>query len=447
MRAEEREETIMDSDPARLTARQMADLRAAGKTTSEALVRACLTRIALREDEVGAWTHLDAEAALAEARRADATPARGPLHGIPVAVKDIIDTADMPTAYGSGIYAGHRPAADAACVALLREAGAIVLGKTVTTEFAAVTPGKTRNPHNLAHSPGGSSSGSAAAVADFMAPLALGTQTVGSTVRPASYCGAVGFKPTWQTFSLAGIKPQAETFDTLGLFARSVGDVVLLGDALLGGFAAGVPLRDRPPRLGFSRTPHWPNAEPSTRRAMDTAMAVLRAAGADIVDCDAADGFDDALDAHWTILCFEIARVLSYERTARRDGLSEALRGLLDRGMDIPLADYRAALETVARRGRDIAPAFAELDALLTPAAAGEAPSDPRAPSDLLFQRLWTALRLPAITLPGFTGDTGLPVGIQLIGPAGGDGALLAVAQWAEGAFERAATEDRGGPA
>ena len=437
----------MENDLARLTARQMADLRAAGKTTSEALVKACLERIARREDAVGAWAYLDAEAALAQARAADAvdavdavdaTAAQSPLHGIPVAVKDVIDTVDMPTSYGSGIYTGHRPAADAACVALLREAGAIVLGKTVTTEFAAVTPGKTRNPHNAAYSPGGSSSGSAAAVADFMAPLALGTQTVGSTIRPASYCGAVGFKPTWQTFSLAGIMPQAESFDTLGLFARSVGDIVLLGDALLGGFAARVSPRERAPRFGFSRTPHWPQAEPATRRTMDEAMAILRTAGAEIVDCDAADGFDDALDAHWTILCFEIARVLSYERTVRRDGLSDALRGLLDRGMEIPLADYRAAREVVARRCDDIRPAFAHVDALLTPSAAGEAPSDPRAPSDLLFQRLWTTLRLPAITLPGFTGDNGLPVGVQLVGPANGDGELLSVAQWAESAFARA---------
>jgi len=435
---------MVDHDLARLTARQMSDLRAAGETTSEALVQACLKRIADREDTVGAWAYIDEQSALAQARSADATEARSRLHGIPVAIKDIIDTADMPTEYGSGIYAGHRPAADAACVALLREAGAIILGKTVTTEFAAVTPGKTRNPHNTAFSPGGSSSGSAAAVADFMAPLALGTQTVGSTVRPASYCGAVGFKPTWQTFSLAGIKPQAESFDTLGLFARSVGDIVLLGDALLQGFAGGVSPQwegpDRAPRLGFARTPHWPQADPATLRMMDEAMAVLKAAGAEVVDCDAADGFDDALEAHWTILCFEIARVLSYERTARRDGLSEALRGLLDRGMEIPLADYRAARDVIARRCRDIGPAFADFDALITPSAAGEAPSDPRAPSDLLFQRLWTALRLPAITLPGFTGDNGLPLGVQLVGPAGGDGQLLSVAQWAENAFAQAAS-------
>ncbi|MEX2453782.1 MAG: amidase, partial [Rhodospirillaceae bacterium] len=408
-----------DSGLERLTAGAMAARLDAGDIRSEALVGACLGRIAAREDEVGAWAHLDPAAALAAARRADLEPRRGPLHGIPVGIKDIIDTADMPTEYGSAAYAGHRPAADAACVALLREAGAVVLGKTVTTEFAAVTPGKTRNPRNPARSPGGSSSGSAAAVADFMVPLALGTQTVGSTVRPSSYCGAVGFKPSWQTFSLAGVGPQAESLDTLGLMARCVDDILLLGEALLGGFVAAVPGLDRPLRIGVARSPHWPQAEPSTVRILDEAVALFRAAGAGVADCDAADGFDDALAAHWTILSFEFARVLSFERTQCRDRLSAALLDLLDGGMRIPLEDYRAALGIAEFRRSQIARAFDRFDVLLTPAAAGEAPRDPRTPSDLLFQRLWTVLRLPAITLPGFSGPAGLPVGLQLVGPAG----------------------------
>jgi Asp-tRNA(Asn)/Glu-tRNA(Gln) amidotransferase A subunit family amidase len=413
----------------------MSRRMAAGETTSEALVSACLGRIAAREEAVGAWAWIEPGAALERARAADRAPRRGPLHGIPVAIKDIIDTADMPTEYGSAAYPGHRPAADAACVALLKEAGMVPLGKTVTTEFAALTPGKTRNPHSPEHSPGGSSSGSAAAVADFMAPLALGTQTVGSTVRPASYCGAVGFKPTYQTFSLAGVKGQAESLDTLGLMARAVDDIVLLGDVLLTGFADTVPQLDRPLRIGFARSPHWPNIEPYTIGIMDRAIAMLRGAGAEVADCDAADGMNDALDAQWTMLSFEFARILSFERTSRREALSEGLVGLLDRGMTIPLADYRAAFAVGERCREAIAPAFDRFDVLVTPAAAGEALLGVRTQSDLLFQRLWTMLRLPAITLPGFSGPNGLPVGIQLVGAPGRDGELLAAARFAEAAF------------
>lgn len=425
---------------AKLTASQASAGLEAGAITSEALVRACLERIDDREGQVGAWTYLDADLAIAQARAADGSNRRGRLHGIPVAVKDLIDTSDMPTGYGSAAYAGHRPAADAACVALLKESGAIVLGKTVTTEFAAVTPGKTRNPHDPGRSPGGSSSGSAAAVADFMVPLALGTQTVGSTIRPASYCGAVGFKPTRGTFSLAGVKAQAETFDTLGLMSRCVDDVVLLGDALLRGFAgmvgtqAGTQAGTRAgaPKIGVSRTPHWPKAEPATVRVLDEVVAMLRDAGAEVADCHDVDGFDDALDAHWLILCFEFARALSFERTHRRSHLSEALLGLLDRGMDIALGEYRDALAAIESRRKQMPDIFGRFDILLTPGAAGEAPSDPRAPSDLLFQRLWTALDLPVATLPGFVGDAGLPIGIQLVGPAHGEGVLLARARWVE---------------
>jgi amidase len=217
-----------------------------GDLTSEKLVQACLDRVDLREPEIDAWAHIDPDRALSQARACDAEPPRGPLHGIPVAIKDVIDTADMPTGHGSPIYDGHRPAIDAECVAMLRAAGAVILGKTVATEFAAITPGKTANPHNPAHTPGGSSSGSAAAVADRMAPLALGTQTVGLTIRPAAYCGVVGFKPSYGTFGLRGVLPQAPSVETLGLFSRDVADLSVLADGLIGGegaFAAGNPGR------------------------------------------------------------------------------------------------------------------------------------------------------------------------------------------------------------
>jgi Asp-tRNA(Asn)/Glu-tRNA(Gln) amidotransferase A subunit family amidase len=417
----------------RLTASEAGRLITAGEITSEALVQACLARIAARESEVGAWAFLDPAAALAQARAADRRPARGPLHGIPVGIKDIIDTADLPTAYGSPIYADHRPDCDAAPVALLREAGAVILGKTVTTEFAAVTPGKTRNPRNTAHTPGGSSSGSAAAVADFMVPAALGTQTVGSTIRPASYCGVVGFKPTYQALSIAGVKPQAESLDTLGIIARSVEDVRLLTGALFGGPAASAaPSRGSAPRLAFCRSPQWPKAEPGALAAMEEAQHWLRTAGATIEELELSERFADALDAQWTILRFEIARTLAFERTQRRPQLSERLRSLLDEGMKIAPADYAAAHGLARICRAEIAPIFARFDAILTPAAAGEAPEGLSSPSDLLFQRLWTLLHLPAITLPGLVGPRGLPIGIQLVGPFGEDGRLLAVAGWAE---------------
>jgi Asp-tRNA(Asn)/Glu-tRNA(Gln) amidotransferase A subunit family amidase len=213
---------------------EAAALLASGKLSAVQLAEDCLARVERREQEVQAWAYLDPEHLLAQARASDSQPRRSLLHGIPVAVKDIIDTADMPTEYGSPIYAGHRPQWDAACVAMLRNAGALVMGKAVTVEFAARHPGKTRNPHNTAHTPGGSSSGSAAAVADCMVPLALGTQTGGSVIRPSAYCGIVGFKPTFNIINRSGVKPNSESLDTVGIMARTVDDVSLLFSAITG---------------------------------------------------------------------------------------------------------------------------------------------------------------------------------------------------------------------
>ena len=416
-----------------LTATEAAARLGRGDITSAELVRDCLARIEAREDEVGAWEFLDPDRAIEQARLCDTTPARSPLHGIPIGVKDVIETADMPTAHGSAIYAGHVPANDAACVALAREAGAVILGKTVTTEFAAVTPGKTANPHDTRRTPGGSSSGSAAAVADFMVPIALGTQTVGSIVRPASYCGTVGFKPSFGTFSLAGVKAQAESMDTLGFFARSVADIGLFGAVPLGVERAfEIPALDTPPRIGVCRTPHWPRAEPSTVMAMDRAVELLGEAGAELGDVELAETFDAVLDAQWAILMFEFARSLAYERTTHRDQLSDRLRDLLDRGMAVAYPEYAAALDLAGRCRAEIAPLFDRHDAVLTPSAAGEAPVGLQAPSDLLFQRLWTVLHLPCVSLPGLVGEAGMPVGIQLVGGHRNESHLLAVASWVE---------------
>jgi Asp-tRNA(Asn)/Glu-tRNA(Gln) amidotransferase A subunit family amidase len=269
-----------------------------GTITSAEYLAACLDRIAEREPQVAAWTHVAQEAARAQASSADRRQGSGMLHGIPIAIKDIIDTYDMPTEHGSPIYKGSIPASDAACVAMLRRAGAIILGKTVTPEFAAVTPGRTANPHNINHTPGGSSSGSAAAVADFMVPAAIGTQTVGSTIRPASYCGVVGYMPSHQILPVQGVKTQAGSLDNLGILTRSVADVALVANAILGSDALHASPSPAPPRIGFSPSPHWPQAQDSTREVMAKAIAVLRSAGGIVDDADLPANFSDALGAH-----------------------------------------------------------------------------------------------------------------------------------------------------
>src|SRR6516164_8047519 len=302
------------TDPRSLTVREAARQIAERRLTAEALAAAYLDRIEARETMVGAWQYLDRERALADARRRDAEPTRGPLHGIPIAVKDLIDTVDMPTAYGSSIYRGHRPAADASCVALARAAGAVVLGKTVTTEFAAFTPGKTANPRNPAHTPGGSSSGSAAAVADGMAPLAFGTQTAGSIIRPAAYCGCIGYKPSFGLINRAGVKPLADSLDTLGLFAGNVADAAFFAGVL----AERPALRHlappaQPPIFGLCRTPMWDAAEPETAAALDRGRAALEAVGAEVEELAVAPEHRGLNAAQDTIMGYEMAQALADE--------------------------------------------------------------------------------------------------------------------------------------
>jgi Asp-tRNA(Asn)/Glu-tRNA(Gln) amidotransferase A subunit family amidase len=414
-------------------ARDAARRIAEHKVTAEALVAACLDRIAAREGVVGAWQYLDAEQALAEARQRDREPPRGPLHGVPIAAKDLIDTVDMPTAYGSPIYRGHRPAADAACVALARAAGAVVLGKTVTTEFATFTPGKTANPRNSAHTPGGSSSGSAAAVADGMAPLAFGTQTAGSVIRPAAFCGVVGYKPSFGLLSRAGVKPLADSLDTVGVLARDVEDAAFFAGVL----SARPSLRHLAPlqyvpRIGLYRTPMWDEAEPLAAMALDKAREALERAGARVDEVAIVPEHHGLTEAQDRVMGYEMARSLADERIRHSAELSPRLAQQLDAGLAVGADAYDAARAATGKARAGLAAFFARYDAMLTPAAPGTAPEGLEYTGNPVFNRMWTLLGVPCATLPALWSENGLPVGVQLVGRIGDDARLLACAAFLE---------------
>jgi Asp-tRNA(Asn)/Glu-tRNA(Gln) amidotransferase A subunit family amidase len=416
-----------------LTVREAARQIAERRLTAEALTAAYLDRIEAREAVVGAWQYLDRERALATARQRDAEAPRGPLHGIPIAVKDLIDTVDMPTAYGSPIYRNHRPAADASCVALAKAAGAVILGKTVTTEFAAFTPGKTANPRNPAHTPGGSSSGSAAAVADGMAPIGFGTQTAGSVIRPAAYCGCIGYKPSFGLINRTGVKPLADSLDTVGVLARTVEDAA---------FFAGV-LSERPglrhlavpsqvPHFGLYRTPMWDAAEPATAAALDEAREALERAGAAVAELAIAPEHHTLSEAQNTIMQFEAVRAFAHERTQHSAELSPRFAQMLDAGMAIGADAYDQALGRAAEARAGLVTFFGSCDAVLVPAAPGEAPTGLGSTGDPVFNRMWTLLGVPCVTLPVRWADNGLPTGVQLVGRIGDDARLMVCAAFLE---------------
>jgi amidase len=418
--------------PNQLNAAEAVAQLASGALTAESLTRACLERAGERQS-VKAWTWLDPEQALAQARAADRAGRPGLLAGLPVGVKDIIDTADMPTGHGSPIYRGNRPFADAACVALLRMAGAVILGKTVTTEFANRFPGATVNPHNPAHTPGGSSSGSAAAVADFQVPVGLGTQTGGSVIRPAAFCGVVGYKPSFGEFSRGGIKLQCHNLDTLGVLSRTVEDLALLRAALTASPHRKIDRSAGAPRIGVCRTPAWDAAEPATQALIERSAARLAAAGARISEVSFAPEFADILDHHRRVFNFEAARNYAYEYEEHHDLVSQVLRDtVLTPGRDLPLEAYVEAIETAEAFRRHLDDIFAGVDVLLTPSAAGEAPAGLGSTGDPSFNSIWTLAWTPCVTLPAGAGPQGLPLGIQLIGPRFRDEALLDAASWVE---------------
>ena len=401
------------------------------KITAEALMRDCLGRVAARESEVQAWAHIDADAALAQARAADARPVGGLLHGVPVGVKDLIDTVDLPTAYGSPIYAGHRPVWDAACVALTRAAGGIVMGKTVTTEFAVMQPNKTRNPHSIGHTPGGSSSGSAAAVADCMVPLAFGTQTAGSIIRPASYCGVVGYKPSFGMISRVGVKALSDTLDTVGTIARTVPDAAYLAAALTGRHDLIVdrPLSTRL-RIGICRTYEWNQALAETVATLESAADTLAAAGAAVGEVTLPPTFANLVQAQTDIMFAEQVQSLAHERLAHWSQISVKLQGILAEGSKVDLARYDAAQTHARNCRRSLAGVFADFDVLLAPSAPGAAPAGLGMTGDPVFNRIWTLLRTPCVNIPVAIAPGGLPVGLQVIGAFGDDARTLAAAHW-----------------
>lgn len=420
--------------------------------TCAALVQACLDRIRVAEPRVEAWAFLDPERALAQARDRDRMLADrtllGPLHGLPVGIKDIFDTADMPTENGTALHAGRRPAEDATAVTLLRAAGAVILGKTVTTELAVYGPGKTRNPHNPDHTPGGSSSGSAAAVATEMIPLALGSQTNGSVVRPAAYCGVVGYKPTYGLISRAGALRQSRPLDQVGVFARTVEDAALLANVLMvfderdpdmrgqtqPHFleAAGAEPPSRP-RLAFVKTPFWEQADARARAI----FADFAGALGGVEEVELPSSFAEAATIHRTIIEADLAHSFAAEYARGKEVLTPTLRTMIERGQRTLATDYRRAVEQVPGLVQALEGIFARYDAILTPATTGEAPAGLASTGNPIFCTIWTLCGLPALALPLLRGPEGLPLGVQLVGRRYDDARLLRTARWlsAQGAW------------
>lgn len=413
-----------------ISAADAAAAIAAGKLTSEALVAACIEQVQRREADVQAWAYIDPELALRQARARDRETPRSRLHGIPVGVKDVIDTFDMPTECGSPIYKGHRPACDAACVAQVRELGGVILGKTVSTEFATRHPNKTRHPLDPSRTPGGSSSGSAAAVADCMVPVAFGTQTSSSVIRPAAYCGVVGYKPSFGLVNRAGLKFLSDSLDTIGTLTRTVADAALIVEELSGmtptSFDGVAALN---PRIGFCRTPWWSRADAATHASLEQAAGALAAAGGRVADVELDAAFAQLDAVQIRISSYEFYRALTHERQHHPERISESLTKRIGAGGRVTRAQYEAD-DAVARFSRArIADVFRNYDVLIAPSAPGEAPGI-ETTGEPIFGLLWTLLRLPCLTLPHGRGPAGLPLGVQIIAPRGRDAALFVHAEW-----------------
>lgn len=429
-----------------MSAAEAAAAIQSGETTSEELVQACLDHIATLEDSVGAWAHLDPEYALQQARDADlqrrSGMSVGPLHGVPVGVKDIFDTRDMPTEDGTVLHAGRTPAYDATAVALLREAGAVIMGKTVTTELAVYAPGKTRNPHDPARTPGGSSSGSAAAVAAHMVPLAIGTQTNGSVIRPASYCGVFGYKPSHGLISRYRVLQQSRALDQVGVFGRTVADVALLAEQLMGFDERDPDMRPRsrpnltgtateeplvPPRLAFVKTPAWDQADKDVQDAFAELMEFL---GDEAEELDLSDLLENAVSWHRTIMEADLARSFRREYERGKESLSATLREMIERGQQCLAMDYNEALEQIPVLNSALDEILLEYDAIITPATTGEAPAGLESTGSPVFCTPWTLCGMPSISVPILQGSNGMPIGVQMTAARNDDARLLRTANW-----------------
>ncbi|MDQ0511838.1 amidase [Ancylobacter amanitiformis] len=422
--------------PADLSARETAALVAAGTLSAEAVSAAFMERIALREPDVQAFAHFDRDRVLAEAR----TNRGGELAGVTFGVKDVIDTADMPTGYGSAAYEGSRPPWDAPIVALTRRFGGVVMGKTVSTEFAMSSPGKTRNPHNPAHTPGGSSSGSCAAVAAGMVQVAFGTQTAGSILRPASYCGVVGYKPSFGTLNRAGMKPLSDSLDHLGLITRDVRDAAFAVAALAEKPALAEGMAGPGLRVGLFRTSRWEQAEPATRAALVRTAAAIEAAGGTVRELDVPESFESYFALFDAVMGWETPRTLAYERDSLGARLSPLTLGFIATLARATRDDYDAALAVLKHREARVEELLEGCDVLITPAAPGEAPAGLGATGDPVFNKVWTLLHVPALSVPAGLGPSGLPVGVQVVGRIGDDVGTLAAAAFIEDALKAQAS-------
>jgi Asp-tRNA(Asn)/Glu-tRNA(Gln) amidotransferase A subunit family amidase len=437
---------MSDMNLADLTAEAAITELGRGAIKSVELVEACLARIAEREDTVRAWAHLDRDFALQQARACDeareAGRPAGPLHGVPVGVKDIFDTRDLPTENGTVLDSGRQPTENCTVVNLLREAGAVILGKTVTTELAVYHPGETTNPHDPARTPGGSSSGSAAAVASCMVPLAIGTQTNGSVIRPAAFCGIYGFKPTHGRISRHGVLLQSPHLDHVGVFARSLGDTALLAETLMAFDDRDPAMRPAarprlaatlaedppaPPALGFVKLPVWDQADPATAEAFAELTGEL---GESCDEVELPEPFNATVELHATVMHADLAKNFApyYERG--KDRLSDRLRAMIERGQTILAVDYNRAVEWRDVLNAGLERVFERYDAIITPATPGEAPVGLETTGSPVFCTLWTYCGVPAVTLPLMEGPDGMPLGVQLVGRRGEDGRLLRTARW-----------------
>ena len=415
----------------RLSAVQIVSGIKHGEFTVQQVIQDCLNRIADRENEVNAFAHHDPKLVLEAARVADSCKTKGPLHGVPFVAKDIIDTADYPTAWGSALYRENRPLRNASCVELFKRAGAILVGKSVTTEFAYFNPGKTANPVNLTHTPGGSSSGSAAAVADHMVPLGFGSQTAASLIRPAAYCGVYGYKPTHGAFSLDGIMGLSPSLDTLGLLARDVEDIQLAKTVLdRSPMPAKRDFESSPARVVLMRGPHWNEGSIEMRDVCQRAMTQLSTWGAETGELVHPPIFDELTECQKIIMAFETARERIYEYNQHGKRISTQFNELVESGLNTRYTDYLNALSLKARASAVLDRLFMDVDAIVAPAAPGEAPQGLQATGDPLYSRAWNLLQVPCISIPYGTGPNGLPLSFQLIGPYGTDDQLLDLAHW-----------------